>query len=128
MKRDFTYVDDIVEGILSVLDQPPQSEDGQSPHRILNIGNSRPEALTHMIEVIEKALGRKAQIILEPMQPGDVYETYSDISAIQDLTGFKPKTSIDEGLPSFVDWFMAYREKLTRTAQDNRVVPFIRPS
>ncbi len=127
MKRDFTYVDDIISGILSVMDKPPEGNGNSSPHRILNIGNSRPESLTHMIGIIEQALECKAQIILEPMQPGDVYETYSDISAIQSLTGFKPETSIEVGLPKFVEWFKGHKEQLERLPEDNRVVPFIRP-
>ncbi|MGK2870650.1 MAG: NAD-dependent epimerase/dehydratase family protein [Alphaproteobacteria bacterium] len=108
MKRDFTFVDDIVAGVLACLDSPPADDAGKAPHRIYNIGNHRSEKLTHMIEVLEKALGRKAEKILEPMQPGDVAETYADISAIQRDHGFTPTTSIETGIPRFVEWYKNY--------------------
>jgi len=108
MKRDFTFVDDIVAGVVACLDSPPTDDGITAPHRIYNIGNHRPEKLTHMIEVLEKALGRKAEKIFEPMQPGDVAETYADISAIQRDHGFTPTTSIEAGIPRFVDWYKSY--------------------
>ncbi len=108
MKRDFTYVDDIVTGVVACLDGPPKDDGKTEPHRIYNIGNHRSEKLTYMIEVLEKALGRKAEKILAPMQPGDVPETYADITAIQRDHGFSPTTSIDEGIPRFVEWYKAY--------------------
>ena len=102
MKRDFTYIDDIVSGVLSALDNPPVG------HKLYNLGNSRSELLMHFIEVIEDAIGKKAIIDLQPMQPGDVKETYADIkSSIQDLN-FNPTTSIEEGIPRFVSWYRKY--------------------
>ena len=106
MMRDFTFVDDIVKGILAVADGPP-SGDG-APHRVFNIGNNRSEPLMRFIEMIEKAAGRKAEIDFQPMQPGDVPATYADISAIQNEFGFEPSTSIDEGIPRFVEWYREY--------------------
>lgn len=114
MMRDFTYVDDIVTGIVACLDNPPP-DDGQkkaggsvNPHRVYNIGNHRSEPLLRMIEVLEQALGKKAERELLPMQPGDVRETYADITAIQSDLGFEPTTPIDVGIPKFVDWFRKY--------------------
>lgn len=114
MMRDFTYVDDIVTGIVACLDNPPP-DDGQqkaggsvNPHRVYNIGNHRSEPLLRMIEVLEQALGKKAERELLPMQPGDVRETYADITAIQSDLGFEPTTPIDVGIPKFVEWFRKY--------------------
>ncbi len=107
MSRDFTYVDDIVEGVLAVLDGPPSTDNG-TPHRIYNIGNNKPEKLMDFIGLIEELTGRTADKTMEPMQPGDVYSTYADISAINRDFGFQPKTSLAEGLPRFVEWYRAY--------------------
>jgi UDP-glucuronate 4-epimerase len=114
MRRDFTYIDDIVTGVVACLDNPPP-DDGQEkaggsrgPHRLYNIGNHRSEELTRMIELIEQACGRKAERRLLEMQPGDVRDTYADISAIQRDLGFQPITAIDEGIPRFVDWYRDY--------------------
>ncbi|HEX8620992.1 MAG TPA: GDP-mannose 4,6-dehydratase [Allosphingosinicella sp.] len=114
MRRDFTYVDDIVTGVVAALDNPPP-DDGEekaggsrSPHRLYNIGNNRSEELNRMIGLIERACGREAKKRLLPMQPGDVRDTYADISAIQRDLGFRPTTSIDEGVPRFVEWYRAY--------------------
>ncbi len=114
MRRDFTYVDDIVSGVVAALDNPPP-DDGEpkaggsrGPHRLYNIGNHRSEELTRMIELIEQACGRKAEKVLMPMQPGDVRDTYADISAIERDLGFAPTTSIDEGVPRFVEWYREY--------------------
>jgi UDP-glucuronate 4-epimerase len=114
MRRDFTYIDDIVTGVVAALDNPPP-DDGEikaggsrSPHRIYNIGNHRSEELNRMIELIEQACGRKAEKVLMPMQPGDVRDTYADISAIQGDLGFQPTTTIDEGVPRFVEWYREY--------------------
>ena len=109
MKRDFTYIDDVVRGVLGVLDHPPQSEkSNDAPHRIYNIGNNQSEHLQHFIEVIEASFGKKATLQMAPMQPGDVKETYADISAIQRDIGFAPTTSIEEGIPAFVQWYRDY--------------------
>jgi UDP-glucuronate 4-epimerase len=114
MRRDFTYIDDIVTGVVAALDNPPP-DDGEikaggsrGPHRVYNIGNNRSEELGRMIELIEQACGRKAEKILMPMQPGDVRDTYADISAIQRDLGFQPTTTIDEGVPRFVEWYRGY--------------------
>ena len=80
------------------------------PHRIFNLGNNRAEQLMHFIAVIEQAVGRKAEIRMAPMQPGDVKETYADIGAIQRELGFSPKTPIEEGIPRFVAWFREYHQ------------------
>jgi UDP-glucuronate 4-epimerase len=108
MERDFTYIDDIVEGVVAALDHPPREAGGETPHRLYNIGNNRPEPLLRMIEVLEDALGRKAQRTLLPMQPGDVRATYADITAIQRDLGFRPRTGIEEGIPRFVAWYRDY--------------------
>lgn len=101
MARDFTYVDDIVDGIVGVLDRPPP---GDQP-RVLNIGDSRPVGLMDMISTLEAALGRQAVKIMRPMQPGDVTATYADVSALRELTGYDPKVPIEDGLPRFVAWY-----------------------
>jgi UDP-glucuronate 4-epimerase len=114
MRRDFTYIDDIVTGIVACLDNPPPDDGAEKaggskgPHRLYNIGNHRSEELTRMIELLEEACGRPAEKRLMPMQPGDVRDTYADISAIQRDLGFEPKTTIDEGIPRFVDWYRRY--------------------
>jgi UDP-glucuronate 4-epimerase len=114
MHRDFTYIDDIVTGVVACLDNPPP-DDGQekaggsvSPHRVYNIGNHRSEELMRMIGLIEAAVGREAVKEYLPMQDGDVQNTFADISAIQRDLGFEPTTPIDVGVPRFVDWFRAY--------------------
>ncbi|MEC7490952.1 MAG: NAD-dependent epimerase/dehydratase family protein [Pseudomonadota bacterium] len=107
MKRDFTYIDDIVSGVIAVHDNPP-SKDPALPHRIYNIGSQHPEPLLRLITVIEEELGKKANAIMRPMQMGDVPETFADIDAIQQDLGFRPMTTIDEGVPTFVDWFKSY--------------------
>ena len=107
MRRDFTYIDDIVAGVLAVAGGPPKGAEG-APHRVYNIGNSRSEPLMRYIELIEQALGRKAQLDLQPMQPGDVKESFADLTAIQRDFGFEPQTTIEEGIPRFIDWFKEY--------------------
>ena len=107
MKRDFTFVEDIVAGVVAVLDGPPSAEAGV-PHRVYNIGNNRSEPLMRMIGVLEDALGVKADIDFQPMQPGDVKETYADIDAIASDHGYAPTTPIDVGLPRFVEWYRGY--------------------
>ena len=104
MARDFTYIDDIVDGIIGALDRPP----AQGVNRILNIGDSRPVGLMDMIGVLERALGREAKKIFKPMQPGDVTETYADVSKLHALTGYTPKVKLEEGIPRFVEWYRGY--------------------
>ena len=119
MQRDFTYVDDIVSGVVAVLDSPP-ADDGQAkaggstkPHALYNIGNNQSEELSHMIDVLEDALGKKATRDLQPMQAGDVPATAADISAIQNDLGFEPTTRIEDGIPKFVDWYRRYHGNQT---------------
>ncbi len=107
MKRDFTFIDDTVRGVIAALDNPPSAESGP-PHRLYNIGNRRSEPLMRLIEVLESCLGRKAEINFRPMQPGDIKETCADISAIGRDLGYKPTTPIDVGVPKFVEWFKGY--------------------
>ena len=104
MARDFTYVDDIVDGVIGALDRPPPAGE----NRILNIGDSRPVGLMEMITTLEQALGREAEKLFRPMQPGDVTATYADISRLKALTGYQPKVKLEEGLPRFVDWYRGY--------------------
>jgi len=108
MRRDFTYIDDIVDGVLACLDRPPADDGSAAPARLYNIGNSRTESLMDFIAEIERALGRKAEIDLQPMQPGDVHETYADIEDTRRDFGFDPKTTIAEGLARFVAWYKEY--------------------
>ena len=105
MWRDFTYIDDIVDGVVRALDR---SATGTPPHAIYNLGNHKAEKLTDFIAELEKALGKKAQMKMEPMQPGDVPITYADIAASQRALGFEPSTPISAGIPKFVDWFKGY--------------------
>jgi UDP-glucuronate 4-epimerase len=101
MARDFTYVDDIVDGIVGALDHVP----AQGEHRVLNIGDSRPVGLMTMIEALEAALGRTAEKIMRPMQPGDVTATYADISKLNALTGYHPQVMLEDGLERFARWY-----------------------
>lgn len=117
MHRDFTYIDDIVEGVLACLDRPP-ADDGcekaggsVKPHALYNIGNNRSEHLMRLIEVLEQACGVKAQLNLMPMQPGDVPATYADITALTRDTGYAPSTPIEVGVPRFVEWYRRYTGK-----------------
>jgi UDP-glucuronate 4-epimerase len=114
MERDFTYIDDIVSGVVACHDNPPP-DDGEekaggshAPHRLYNIGNNNSEQLGRMIELLEQACGREAVKTYLPMQPGDVPATYADISAIQRDLGFAPTTPIDKGVPAFVEWYRSY--------------------
>jgi len=114
MRRDFTYIDDIVRGVIACLDEPPV-DDGQvkaggslAPHALYNIGNSRSEDLMRVVGLLERETGRKALLDPKPMQIGDVRETFADISAIERDHGFQPSTTIDDGVPRFVSWFREY--------------------
>ncbi|MCZ6862230.1 MAG: NAD-dependent epimerase/dehydratase family protein [Alphaproteobacteria bacterium] len=108
MKRDFTYVDDIIDGVLAALDRPPGDDANLPPHRLYNLGNHCCEPLLRFIETIEKAAGRKAELRMAEMQPGEVKETYADIEASRRDLGFEPSTPIDEGVPKFVAWYREY--------------------
>jgi UDP-glucuronate 4-epimerase len=105
MKRDFTYIDDIVEGVVRVLDAVPG---GDSPYRLYNIGNHQPVELLEFIAILEKCLGKKAQRRLLPMQPGDVPETFADVEDLVRDVGFRPGTPIEEGIRRFAAWYREY--------------------
>jgi UDP-glucuronate 4-epimerase len=119
MKRDFTYIDDVIEGVIRVMHQPPQAQLNSSanssdaaktiaPYKLYNIGNNSPVELLTFIEVIEKALGKTAKKNLLPMQPGDVPCTYADVDDLTRDVGFKPTTPIEQGLHRFIQWYQAY--------------------
>jgi UDP-glucuronate 4-epimerase len=105
MRRDFTYIDDIVSGTIAALDNPAS---GELPYKVYNLGNHNSEELMHFIKIIEQAIGKKAEINFKPMQAGDVKETYADIATTQKELGFAPITSIEVGVPKFVEWFTGY--------------------
>ena len=118
-RRDFTYIDDIVEGVVRVMNTTPEpnpdwsSDDpdpgtSRGPWRVYNIGNSQPIELMKYIEVIEDCLGKKAEKNLLPMQPGDVPDTYADVTALTDDVGYKPDTTIEEGVQKFIEWYREY--------------------
>jgi UDP-glucuronate 4-epimerase len=118
-RRDFTYIDDIVEGVIRALDRipgpnpdwsgdNPDSATSYAPYRLYNIGNNNPVDLTHYIEVLEQCLGRKAERNLLPLQPGDVPDTYADVQDLVDDVGYKPATSIEEGIANFVTWYREF--------------------
>lgn len=119
MSRDFTYIGDIVEGVTLVIDRPPQGNadwqettpnpaSSKAPYRVYNIGNNSPVPLMAFIEAIEKELGKAAQKELLPMQPGDVESTYADVSGLMADFGYKPKTSVQEGIHQFMEWYRGY--------------------
>jgi UDP-glucuronate 4-epimerase len=105
MQRDFTYVDDIVEGVVRVLDANP----GETPpYKLYNIGNNQPVELMRFIDILENCLGRKADRRLLPMQPGDVPATFADVESLTRDVGFRPDTPIEEGIRRFTDWYRGY--------------------
>jgi UDP-glucuronate 4-epimerase len=122
MKRDFTYIDDIVEGVVRLIDKVPEpdpdwcgddpdSATSYAPYRLYNIGNNNPVELMKFIGVLEDCLGKKAEKNFLPMQPGDVPETYADVDDLTEDAGFKPSTPIEEGIKKFVDWYREYYGK-----------------
>jgi UDP-glucuronate 4-epimerase len=122
MERDFTYIDDIVEGVWRVLNKIPRPDpewDGKrsdpatsaAPYRLFNIGNQRPVSLLHFIELIEKNLGRKAEKVLLPLQPGDVISSCADISDLHGYVGYTPSTAIETGIARFCEWFKSYHDQ-----------------
>jgi UDP-glucuronate 4-epimerase len=108
MRRDFTFIDDIVTGVIAGLDHPPA---GERPHRVYNIGNSRSEKLERLITLIEQACGKPAIRRDKPMQPGDMKDTFADLTAIERDLGFRPTTSLDAGVPRFVKWYRDYHTR-----------------
>lgn len=116
LRRDFTYVDDVVRGVIGTLDSPPSA--GDPPARLLNIGNHRSESVATLIALLESALGRRAVIRKSPRPRADVAETFADIDSIAALTGFAPSTSLAAGIPQFAAWFMEWRQSLGKTGAD----------
>jgi UDP-glucuronate 4-epimerase len=110
MRRDFTHIDDVTRVVLQLVDQAPRDggEGAGAPARIYNVGNNHPEELTHVVSVLERELGRAAVREMLPMQPGDVTETFADVAELVRDTGFKPQTSIEDGLADFVAWYRNY--------------------
>lgn len=108
MYRDFTYIDDIITGIENILCNPPQADKQNAYYKIYNIGNNKPEKLMDFVTVLEKYLGKEAKKEYLPMQPGDVYQTYADVSELTRDFGFAPDTSMEEGMKRFVEWFKEY--------------------
>jgi UDP-glucuronate 4-epimerase len=108
MKRDFTYIDDIKQGVLAALRKAPKRQGKIPPQEIYNLGNSRSEHLTKYIQLIEQNLGKKANLDLQPMQPGDVPESYSNIDKAKKDLGYSPKTNIDVGIQNFISWYKTY--------------------
>ncbi|MDE8350090.1 MAG: NAD-dependent epimerase/dehydratase family protein [Acidocella sp.] len=106
LKRDFTYVDDIIAGIMGVFDHPPEDA---APHRLFNIGNNRSEYVTDLVRLLEEELGKKAVTLTLPKPEADPVETWADISALAALTGYQPKTRLSEGIPRFVEWYLGWR-------------------
>lgn len=122
MRRDFTYVDDIVEAMVRLIDKPaisnaawdgkkPDPSSSNAPYRLYNIGNNQPENLMDMIHMLEDITGKKAQITMLPMQAGDVHETYANTDALYNAVGFKPSTPLREGLENFVAWYKTYNNE-----------------
>lgn len=108
MRRDFTYIDDVTDVIGRLIDHVPGDADGAAPARLYNVGNHRPEELLHVVALLEKELGREASRHMLPMQPGDVPETFADVSGLMRDVGFAPDTSIDDGLRKFVVWYRSH--------------------
>ncbi len=108
MYRDFTYVDDIVAGMINILSNPPKKNENGVRYKIYNIGNNKPEKLMYFIETLEKCLGKEAKKEFYPMQPGDVYQTYADVTDLIEDFDFKPSTPIEEGLQKFAEWYREY--------------------
>ena len=120
MQRDFTYIDDIIEGVFRIIpniptpekdfsfDTPDPSASGAAPYRIYNIGNNNPVSLMDFIKAIEKALGKTAKKDFQPLQPGDVPATYANVDKLIKDTGFLPATSVDKGIAKFIEWYKSY--------------------
>ncbi len=109
LRRDFTYIDDIVAGILGAIDRAPEGADGVPPHRIYNLGNNQPETVSRLVAILEGAIGKAAIIRNEPMQAGDVTATYADIEESRRDLGFNPSTSLEIGIGRFVSWLREYQ-------------------
>ena len=112
MRRDFTYIDDALNAVLAIAEQPAHFNDPDRPHKIYNIGHNQPVALLDFIQTIERVTGREALKVFEPMQPGDVFDTCADISRIQADYGYQPRTDLQTGLEKFVEWFEVYHAEM----------------
>jgi len=121
LRRDFTYVDDVTDAVVKLLRMPPRRDDlsgdtpltpgtANAPYRVYNIGNRTPVELETFVAIIERLVGKKAEIRLEPMQAGDVYETCADTRALREAIGFEPRTSLEDGLAKFVEWYLEYNK------------------
>ncbi|RYU90225.1 NAD-dependent epimerase/dehydratase family protein [Mucilaginibacter terrigena] len=108
MLRDFTYVDDIVEGVVRLIEKAPDASTERPYYRVFNLGNSQPVALMDFIKIMEQALGKEAKLDMLPMQPGDVKVTYADTTKLQELTNYKPSTSLKDGIAKFITWYNSY--------------------
>jgi UDP-glucuronate 4-epimerase len=108
MRRDFTFIEDATRAVLRLVDQPPRDDGAGAPAKVYNVGNNHPEELTHVVTVLERELGRTAVKEMLPMQPGDVTETFADVTDLMRDTGFRPQTSIEDGLADFVAWYRDY--------------------
>lgn len=117
MQRDFTYIDDIIEGVIRVQDELPQRKGNNAPYAVFNIGNSQPVELEKFIQCIESALGKKAIKNYLPMQPGDVVRTYADVSELEAKVGFKPTTQLQDGIDQFVKWYRDFYTPTITNAQ-----------
>lgn len=117
MKRDFTYIDDIVKGVVNVISKPPVPTEDRAKYKIYNIGNNKPETLLHFVDVLETCLmdagviAERAKRVMLPMQPGDVYQTYADVSELERDFGFKPSTPLEVGLAEFAKWYKGYHNE-----------------
>ena len=117
MRRDFTYVDDVIEAVVRLIEAPPAAtaadaaapSSPQPPHRLYNVGNAQPVEVTALLDLLEKVIGKPARRELLPMRPIDVLETFADSSELQRATGFAPRTPIEAGLRAFVTWYRGYR-------------------
>jgi len=108
LRRDFTYIDDIVEGVCRVIERPPAPDEAGAPHALFNIGNHSPNTVNELIAIIEAATGKVARREEMPMQPGDVEATFADVSRLRAATGFEPSTPLEVGMRRFIDWFREY--------------------
>ena len=119
MSRDFTYIDDVIEIILRIIEKPavenntfnkldPEADSSWAPHKIFNVGNNSPVKLTDFIKILEEVIGIKAYKIMKPMQPGDVISTYADISSIEEWINYTPKTNLKKGIENFISWYKKY--------------------
>jgi UDP-glucuronate 4-epimerase len=111
MRRDFTYIDDVIEAVVRLIDAPPEAAPGQPPHRLYNVGNGQPVEVIELVDILERIIGKRAQRELLPKRAVDVLETFADSSDLERATGFTPHTPIEAGLRNFIDWFRNFRQR-----------------